>query len=142
MITLTESIKSLSCGVLIKTPEGYLACHTTGRKWQFGNWDIPKGGIEDGETPEQCARRETLEETGIDLSGTELTDMGRHRYSDTKDLHLFYCEIPSIDTKKLVCTTYFGPHNRPEIDGYRVTDNTDYYFKKLRPIITKAIEKL
>ena len=28
-------------------------------------YDLPKGRVEDGETPLDCARRETLEETGI-----------------------------------------------------------------------------
>ena len=32
-------------------------------------WGPPKGKIEDGETPRQCAIRETTEETGLDVSG-------------------------------------------------------------------------
>lgn len=32
---------------------------------RHGRWDLPKGHIEAGETPEVCAERELLEETGI-----------------------------------------------------------------------------
>ena len=31
-------------------------------------WSLPSGGLEDGETPEQCCRREVLEETGYRIS--------------------------------------------------------------------------
>lgn len=37
-----------------------------------GTWGLPAGKIEDGESPEQCARREFLEETGYDLSAMTL----------------------------------------------------------------------
>jgi mutator protein MutT len=30
-----------------------------------GKWDLPKGKIDEGETPEQCAVREVAEETGL-----------------------------------------------------------------------------
>ncbi len=32
----------------------------------YRNWDFPKGGVEAGEDPLAAARRETLEETGIE----------------------------------------------------------------------------
>lgn len=40
-----------------------------------GNWGVPKGHINPGETIEKCAIRETKEETGIDVElGMRLTD--------------------------------------------------------------------
>jgi len=33
---------------------------------RFGKWDLPKGKIEKGESPEQAALREVMEETGIE----------------------------------------------------------------------------
>jgi 8-oxo-dGTP pyrophosphatase MutT (NUDIX family) len=38
----------------------YLLLH-----YQAGHWDFPKGNIERGEEPEETARREIFEETGI-----------------------------------------------------------------------------
>ena len=38
----------------------YLLLH-----YELGHWDLPKGHIEKGENPEDAARREIFEETGI-----------------------------------------------------------------------------
>lgn len=37
-----------------------------------GMWDLPGGGIEPGESPEDCALREVFEETGLRLSPDRL----------------------------------------------------------------------
>ncbi len=34
-----------------------------------GKWNAPGGKLEPGETPEECAKREVLEETGLRVSG-------------------------------------------------------------------------
>lgn len=53
-----------SCGAVIYRMDGgkrqYLLLH-----YSEGHWDFPKGHVEEGETEEQTAKRETLEETGI-----------------------------------------------------------------------------
>ena len=42
-----------------------LLVHASGNYNRKAPWGIPKGLVDPGETPEQTARRETLEETGV-----------------------------------------------------------------------------
>ena len=66
--------KRLSCGVVILNPDReLLLCHVTGQN----HWDLPKGGIDVGETPMQAALRETREESGLRLEAETLLDLGR-----------------------------------------------------------------
>jgi len=64
-----------SSGLIIKSANLYLVCHATNRKPvspSDGNWTIPKGVVDSGETAIEAAIRELVEETGIDLKGEEL----------------------------------------------------------------------
>lgn len=87
-----------SAGLLLwtKTPAGVevLLVHPSGaynRKAPFG---IPKGEIDEGETPEKAAYRETLEETGIDAPGPYV-DLGYIDYKKSrKRVHAFAAELP------------------------------------------------
>jgi len=52
-----------SCGAVVFRKNGsveYLLLH-----YEAGHWDFVKGQVEEGETEEETARRELLEETGI-----------------------------------------------------------------------------
>jgi len=52
-----------SCGAVVFRKNGpvkYLLLH-----YETGHWDFVKGQVEEGETEEETARRELLEETGI-----------------------------------------------------------------------------
>ena len=49
-----------------------LLVHPGGPFWRnrdLGAWSIPKGELNDGEDPEQAARREFAEELGIEATG-------------------------------------------------------------------------
>ena len=46
-----------------------LVRHTYGRR----NWELPGGGAEPGESPDETARREILEETGLEVAIERLT---------------------------------------------------------------------
>ena len=112
--------RRLSCGVVLVTDEReLLLCHVTGQQ----HWDLPKGGIDSGETPLQAALRETREETGLVLAAEPLLDLGRLPYTGKKDLHLFAALAARFDLAALHCDSlYVDRHSGrrlPEMDGYR-----------------------
>src|SRR5271154_3212272 len=51
-----------ACGILAADERGHILLQ---RRRDTGQWAIPMGKMELGETPSQCAIRETLEETGV-----------------------------------------------------------------------------
>ncbi|MER3444250.1 MAG: DNA mismatch repair protein MutT [Meiothermus sp.] len=51
---------------------------------RMGYWVFPKGHVDDGETPEQTALREVLEETGIE--GKVLGELPPTRYTNNKGI--------------------------------------------------------
>ncbi len=111
--------KRLSCGVVILTADReLLLCHVTGQN----HWDLPKGGIDFGETPIEAAVRETREETGLELRPETLLDLGRLPYTNKKNLHLFAAVMPRIDLSALHCESrYLDRHSGrdlPEMDGF------------------------
>jgi len=111
--------KRLSCGVVIVNAHAeLLLCHVTGQ----GHWDLPKGGMNDGETPLQAALRETREETGLVLAPETLLDLGRMPFRARKDLHLFATLSPRLDPATLFCESRFADEasgtRLPEMDGF------------------------
>jgi 8-oxo-dGTP pyrophosphatase MutT (NUDIX family) len=111
--------KRLSCGIVIVSADReLLLCHVTGQN----HWDLPKGGIDSGETPIAAALRETREECGLHLAPEVLRDLGRFEYTSKKNLHLFGAFMPRLDISQLRCEShYFDRYYRremPEMDGY------------------------
>ncbi len=84
--------KTISCGVIVTDGKRLVLGHAT----RSPRWDIPKGGIERGETLEQTARRELREETGLAAPTGALSALGTFPYLRDKDLALFAWVVPRI----------------------------------------------
>lgn len=142
-------MKQLSCGVIIINSDNkILGCKAYGKGYD-GNThihDIPKGKIEENETPLQAAIRETWEETGIDLKNIELEDLGFFQYNAKKNLHLFKCHIDIEDLSVLHCDSMFmDKHNRvhPEVDGYKwfnLDEIDDNFYISLVKVLNKILK--
>lgn len=115
----TLHARRLSCGtVIFNAHRELLLCHVTGQR----HWDLPKGGIDAGESELDAALRETREETGLALDAATLVDLGAFVYTQKKNLHLFAALIARVDTADLRCTTHFldrlSGRELPEMDGF------------------------
>jgi len=83
-------LRKLSAGILLfrKRPTGIevFLVHPGGPFWKnkdAGAWSIPKGEYADGTDPLDAAKREFLEETGVDLDG-EFISLDRIRQTGGK----------------------------------------------------------
>jgi 8-oxo-dGTP pyrophosphatase MutT (NUDIX family) len=110
--------KAISCGVIVTDGARLVLGHAT----RSPRWDIPKGGVEEGETLEQAARRELREETGLAAPERALTPLGTFPYLRDKDLALFLWRVAALpDPRSLVCSEYFvlpDGTQLPELDRF------------------------
>ncbi|MGW6729945.1 NUDIX domain-containing protein [Nocardia sp. NPDC055029] len=70
------------------------------RRGDSGNWSLPGGAMEIGETLEQCAVRETKEETGLDIEITGLLGI----YTDPEHV----IEYSDGEVRQEFAVTYYG----------------------------------
>jgi predicted NUDIX family NTP pyrophosphohydrolase len=95
---MSESRGKLSSGtVLYRIVDGnveVLLVHPAGNYNRRAPWGIPKGAPNPEEELEATARRETLEETGLTVSGP-LVDLGHVDYTRSKKrVHAFAAQAP------------------------------------------------
>ena len=60
-------------------------------------WNLPGGGLHDGEQPDAGLMREVREETGITLSKQQITQMYKSEYKESGlrfTYNCFVCELP------------------------------------------------
>lgn len=85
-----------------------LLVHPGGPFWKNkdeGAWSIPKGEIEQGETPIDVARREFAEELGVPAPEGELTSLGSIRQAGGKVVHA-WAEPGDLDVSRIESSTF------------------------------------
>jgi predicted NUDIX family NTP pyrophosphohydrolase len=103
-----------SAGILLFRVNGagpeFLLVHPGGPFWKKrdeGAWSIPKGQIEDGEVPRDCALRELAEELGAppELAPQELIELGSVRQRAGKVVEAWAAEA-EFDPATLASNTF------------------------------------
>jgi 8-oxo-dGTP diphosphatase len=79
----TPSVERPKVGIgVIVTRDGGLLLRKRIGKHANGTWSFPGGHLESGETPEECAIRETIEETGLIVESARVVALTNDVFPD------------------------------------------------------------
>jgi len=87
--------KQVACAII--EYEGKILCTQRSASMSLPlKWEFPGGKIHDGESPEECLKRELREELGVEASVGKSLPETTHHYPDfSVTLHPFICRIVS-----------------------------------------------
>ena len=105
-------------GVMVRCQDKILLCKRNNLGSFPGMWSIPGGKLEEGETTQEGARREFVEETAVDIQDAELKFIGlipRHTRDGKKVKGLMY--VYQLNVDKCI-----EPDFEKAIDGEEHTD--------------------
>ena len=109
-----------------------LLVHASGAYNKKAPWGIPKGELDPGESAEACARRETLEETGVAVTA-DVVDLGSVDYKKSRKRVLAFA-APLPDGAKPRCASW-------EIDGAEMV-RLDEAKRRIHPDQALFLERL
>ena len=98
-----------------------------------GYWEFPGGKREEGESFEDCLRRELFEELSIRVDAPVPYQVVRHDYAEsTVELHFFHCRIEKGEASKLDSAEirWVKPHELPQ-----------YTFPPADQVIIEALQR-
>lgn len=104
---------------LIQDSGRFLVSQRKSTAHQALKWEFPGGKLENGETPEECLRREVKEELGIEIAVGEIFSVVFHSYN-TFDilLQVYRAEISFGKPQALECNDWkwITAKDFPELD--------------------------
>ncbi len=107
-------------GVALILREGrYLIARRKPHVHMGGLWEFPGGKCEEGECPEECVRREVLEELGVEITPPIYLMRHTHEYVEkTVALIVFDCSIKRGEPEALDCAEFrwVRPHEIGELE--------------------------
>jgi 8-oxo-dGTP diphosphatase len=104
-------------------------------KRHTGNWEFPGGTLEEGETHEQCLRRELQEELAITVEIGDLICISEYSYTPDWTIRL-------LAYRTTVISGNFSLNDHEEIRWVKPTDLANYDFPEAdRPIVEKLVKE-
>lgn len=96
-------IEAVSCGGIVIFRGKILVLYKNYRN-KYEGWVLPKGTVEDGETYEETAAREVLEEGGSNVKIRKYIGQTEYSFNTSRDevdkkVHWFLCEADSYNCK-------------------------------------------
>ena len=123
-IVIAAVIEKDGCILIAKRRQG---------KQHPGGWEFPGGTLEDGETPEQCLKRELQEELAISVEVGDLFCSSEYNYTPEFTIRL-------LTYRTIVISGIFNLNDHEEIRWVKPTGLAKYDFPEAdSPILEKLI---
>ncbi len=104
-------------------------------KHHAGKWEFPGGTLEEGETYEECLKRELQEELAVDAEIGELYCIGEHVLTPEWTIRLLAYRVDRV-------SGVLTPEEHEELKWVRIKELADYEFPEAdRPIVEKLISE-
>ncbi|ELV8552502.1 (deoxy)nucleoside triphosphate pyrophosphohydrolase [Vibrio fluvialis] len=89
-----KPLLKVTCGIIFNDEGKVFICRRKPEKSQGGYWEFPGGKVEEGESLEECLRRELLEELDMDVQVIEHFKTVQHDYGTIHvELIAFTCQF-------------------------------------------------
>ncbi|ELL9328548.1 (deoxy)nucleoside triphosphate pyrophosphohydrolase [Vibrio fluvialis] len=89
-----KPLLKVTCGIIFNDEGKVFICRRKPEKSQGGYWEFPGGKVEEGESLEECLRRELLEELDMDVQVKEHFKTVQHDYGTIQvELIAFTCQF-------------------------------------------------
>ena len=123
---------------LIRRGNSYLVRQRPEGSSMAGYWEFPGGKCEPGETPEEAARRECLEETGLEITIGGLRQVVEHRYPHAWVVMSFFNAVIQDESAEPATGTGFLWKTASELQGLRFPGANESLLKTIAAEASKG----